>query len=274
MTKTLRLGGRLLLLLAAATILVAAQHTVQDPYHKKNADEDDRLVQETIEAGRGHRDEKGERDQWGSTEHLKARFDSRRPISTKVKALMDRYQIDCKDCDHAEAVAKVNAFLKDAKEEDARRERRQLWWSRALNALTILVLVCAAVAFTHKEELQAMIDAKLDEKYGGADSTPLSEARRQEIEKQRQNAALAAEARAKEAAEKEAPNWREREEKEVWTSKQEKQFTKALASFGGVPAKARYTLIADKVEGKTRNECLMHHKLLQAREKEAEGKED
>ena len=67
---------------------------------------------------------------------------------------------------------------------------------------------------------------------------------------------------------KEAPSWRDNEEREVWTAKQEKQFEKAMISFGGVPPKARYHLIADKVDGKSRLECLMHHKLQQLIAKE------
>ena len=51
------------------------------------------------------------------------------------------------------------------------------------------------------------------------------------------------------------------EQKEVWTPKQEKQFQKALREFSGVPKKERYKLIAEKVQGKSRIECLTHHRM-------------
>uniref|UniRef100_A0A7S1YDK2 Uncharacterized protein n=1 Tax=Grammatophora oceanica TaxID=210454 RepID=A0A7S1YDK2_9STRA len=119
--------------------------------------------------------------------------------------------------------------------------------------------------FWKKDELFALMNS--DGNRLGGDQTTAR--RQQRIEEQRRLAAEKAEERAAKRAKKDPPNWRENEEKEVWTAKQEKQFAKALVSFGGVPPKARYTLIEARVDGKNRTECLMHHKLLLAKEKEA-----
>ena len=52
-----------------------------------NVNEDEILLQETIDQGRGNRDELGVRDQWGATEHLGGKYDIRRPLLSLVQAL-------------------------------------------------------------------------------------------------------------------------------------------------------------------------------------------
>ena len=74
---------------------------------------------------------------------------------------------------------------------------------------------------------------------------------------------------------KPAPTWRDNEEMEEWTPRQEKQFRKALGPLMGLPPKERWRLVAEKVEGKDHKECASHYKLQQILESEAaEGKKD
>mmetsp|Transcript_20574 Transcript_20574/g.30502 ORF Transcript_20574/g.30502 Transcript_20574/m.30502 type:complete len:268 (+) Transcript_20574:66-869(+) len=258
------------LLLLLSFIFFADSASIEGGNTKDGQDDD--LVQEIVQAGRGHRDERGERDQWSSTEHLEQTFDSRRPISAQIKSLLQRYKLECLGCNHDQAVKKINAFVKGAKEENIRREKRNAWWSRIINGfLFALMLIASGLVVYYKTDVQEFVTAKSDQGYRIGRGCDDGESRKNQMEKHREKAAKAAEARS--APVKAPPTWRDQEEKEVWAAKQEKQFAKALKSFGGVPAKGRYTLIAEKVEGKSRRECLQHHKLLQVKEKEAEGKE-
>ena len=222
-------------------------------------DEDALLVQETIRVSRGSRDERGERDQWASTEHLNDKFDSRKPISRQVTALLKRYGLECQDCDHNQAVAKINVFVQQAREEEEkRRERQSIWTSRLING-SFAILLGVVVYF--KAEIQVLLQGTIIQ--GGNRGAIESARRRNQMERQRKRAAE------ERAIAKAIPaNWREEEEKKVWSSKQETQFARALKAFGGLPSKTRYALIAEKVEGKSRIECLLHHNLLKAREKE------
>lgn len=263
------LSSRIISLVFIAVFLLSTTSSTEVDNRKEEQDDDHLLVQETVQAGRGHRDTRGERDQWASTEHLKTKFDSRRPISAQVQALLERYRLECTGCDHDEAVAKINAFVEQARAEDAKRQQQKVWRGRMVNSILIL-LIGAAIYF--KTEIQGYLNEIMDDGYrlGGASNS--GESRSDLMKIHRERAAKAAEERSTAAAAAEAklpPTWREQEEKEIWTRKQEKQFAKALHSFGGVPAKARYILIAEKVEGKSRCECLLHHKLLMLREKEA-----
>ncbi|CAB9519557.1 expressed unknown protein [Seminavis robusta] len=233
-------------------------------------DEDEQLLRETIAAGRGHRDEQGVRDQWASSEHLKDKFDSRRkPVSPRVRALLESYRLECKGCDESEAVAKINAFVKETKQQVEDQAKRQRWLERA--AMLVTVVVLGGLAYQYSIGAFDAGGGSSGYSIGGRPSDWMGQARRLQIEEQRQRAAKKEEEAAKilaAAQAKEAPTWRENEEKEVWTAKQERQFAKALVSFGGVPPKGRYTLIANKVDDKSRQECLMHHKLLQLIAKE------
>jgi len=222
------------------------------------------VLQETLAAGRGHRDKQGVRDQWDSKAHLNEKFDVyKKPISQKVRTLLKSYRLDCKGCDEQEAVAKINAFVKETKQQAEQQARRQLWLERAAALATILILGGTAYLYAN-----GMLESvgKNGFSLGSGGASGMASGRRLEIEEQRRRAAKRKEEATLQV--KEPPNWRENEEMEVWTPKQEKQFAKALVAFGGVPPKGRYTLIADKVDGKTRQECLMHHKLLQLIEKE------
>lgn len=226
--------------------------------------DEDELLRETIEAGRGHRDGVGERDQWSSKDHLReaSKFNTRegQPISAKIKGLLQTYRLECDGCTQAEAVAKINAFVLETKQQAERQARNQTWLERSAKVVTVMALVAAAFLY-HAKMKESGRDGNSLGGGGGPRRLEIEEQRRRAIkrEEEAQKALLSA---------KEAPSWRENEEKEVWTAKQEKQFAKALISFGGVPAKGRYHLIADKVDGKTRQECLMHHKLQQLIAKE------
>jgi len=264
--------GRLLVVAAdgSATLSSSAAASSNSLLENDNADDlEVQVLKETIAAGRGHRDEPGIRDQWDSTEHLRQKIDTRKPVTPKVKALLKRYGLDCESCDEKEAVAKINDFVKETKRQAEEEAKRQTWLERAAAVVTIIVL--GGVAYLHSQGAFApgggIINGYV---IGGASNNGMSQGRRLEIEEQRRRAAKKEEEEAKllAAQAKEAPSWRENEEKEIWTPKQEKQFAQALVSFGGVPPKARYTLIADKVDDKNRQECLMHHKLLQLIAKE------
>lgn len=218
-------------------------------------DIEDEVMQETIAAGRGERDEIGVRDQWSSDEHLRetSKFNARKPISPKVRRLLRDYRLKCDGCDNDEAVARINAFVLDTKRQTT-VEYYQTWLVRVVALLAVAIAVFLFVKnskeFTGSGGPRGIVD----------------EHKRSEIEEQRREAALKAEsAHAKRGG---TPTWRDNEETEVWTPKQERQFEKALVSFGGIPAKERYRLIAAKVDDKTRQECLMHHKLLQLIAKE------
>jgi hypothetical protein len=99
----------------------------------------------------------------------------------------------------------------------------------------------------------------------GSSGSSLDDKKRSEIEQLRQRHQIASAAVQRQAA---APTWRDNEENEIWKTKQEKQFQKALREFGGVGKKERYVLIAAEVDGKSRIECLTHHRLQQFREEQ------
>mmetsp|Transcript_47372 Transcript_47372/g.92404 ORF Transcript_47372/g.92404 Transcript_47372/m.92404 type:complete len:235 (+) Transcript_47372:107-811(+) len=206
-------------------------------------DLEEEVARETIAAGRGERETIGVRDQWASTDHLGEVFDSRKPISAKARHLLREYRLECAGCDHYEATARINAFVRMTR----RRARNRKWLRHA----SILIMVFVGTVFLFKAiaaetSAQRAVDDQI----------------RREIEDMRRRADT--EEMNQRIAAKRAPTWREIEEKEVWTPKQEKQFAKALVEFGGIPAKERYGFIADNVKDKSRQECLMHHKLLEA----------
>jgi hypothetical protein len=221
----------------------------------ETTDLEDQAVKEAINAGRGHRDEVGKRDQWKSEEHLGAasKFDSRRPISPDVKRLLKMYRLECSGCDHSEAVALVNESIRTTKLEAQQQARKEWWISQGL-LLAGLVVCAGIVSFVvHQEKTSESSGFLLDDN------------KRSEIQqlRHRQQAADAAVQR-----NDAAPTWRDNEQMEIWTTKQEKSFQKALREFGGVAKKERYILIAAKVDGKSRIECLTHHRLQQFREQQ------
>mmetsp|Transcript_24927 Transcript_24927/g.74810 ORF Transcript_24927/g.74810 Transcript_24927/m.74810 type:complete len:205 (-) Transcript_24927:7-621(-) len=94
----------------------------------------------------------------------------------------------------------------------------------------------------------------------------MNEEIREEVRRKTSQAEAEARAKAeKVAAKPPPPTWRAQEEKEVWTPKQAKQFHTALEALVGLPPKARWPVVAERVTGKTAKECQMHWKLLQAR---------
>eukprot|EP00339_Tiarina_fusa_P005889 CAMPEP_0117051334 /NCGR_PEP_ID=MMETSP0472-20121206/35461_1 /TAXON_ID=693140 ORGANISM="Tiarina fusus, Strain LIS" /NCGR_SAMPLE_ID=MMETSP0472 /ASSEMBLY_ACC=CAM_ASM_000603 /LENGTH=264 /DNA_ID=CAMNT_0004765493 /DNA_START=49 /DNA_END=843 /DNA_ORIENTATION=- len=239
-------------------VVVIAATTSDEDQPQEEEEDDVALLKETISAGRGNRDEVGKRDQWESNDHLGRKYDMRKPISDRVKSLLRTYRLSCDGCDEKEAVAKINAFVLETKRQTEEQARRKSWWE---NLVLFVTVVAAGIGGAYLYSTNAPGgQGKL-----GVGSVGAGQSKRlREIEEQRRRAAKKEEeAKRMAAIAREAPTWRDNEEKEVWTDKQEKQFAISLKAFGGVPAKARYTLIADKVDGKTRQECLMHHKLLQ-----------
>jgi hypothetical protein len=222
------------------------------------------LVQETIAAGRGHRDEQGVRDQWLSDDHLGKEgvgiFDARKPISEDAQRLLTRYRLNCPGCDHNEAVKKVNAYVKEAKrlaQEERESRKRQDSWTQKLVSVLLCIGVSAAYVHRKKMGLEFLLNNGKNKDDGLHGCT---EAQKANILKLRQQQADDLMSK-RQQAQAPPPTWLENEKKEVWTKKQEKQFQKALNEFFGVPKKERYKLISEKVDGKSRIECLTHHRM-------------
>jgi hypothetical protein len=261
----------LLLLLITVTMTVATDEADVDVDLQGQVEEE--VLYETIAAGRGERDDKGVRDQWSSSEHLgeTSKYNAKRPISAKVQKLLREYRLECDGCDHDEGVARINAFVLDTKNHAQARALNQKWLERAVLLVTVVALGTVVFLYTRGSISMSTITNRLgSSSAGGSGGGLVDNQRRAEIEEQRRRAAMKEEEsqRAAVVANANAPTWRDHEEKEVWTPEQEKQFAKALNAFGGIPPKARYPLIADKVDDKTRLECLMHHKLQQLIAKE------
>jgi hypothetical protein len=258
----------LLLIIITITITVATDEAVVD----LQGQVEEEVLHETIAAGRGERDNIGVRDQWSSSEHLgeTSKYNAKRPISAKVRGLLREYRLECDGCDHDEGVARINAFVLDTKNHAQARAQNQKWLERAVLLVTVVALGTVAFLYTRGIINMSTITNILGSSSAGSSGGLVDNQRRAEIEEQRRRAAMKEEEsqRAAVIANANAPTWRDHEEKEVWTPIQEKQFAKALKAFGGVPPKARYPLIAEKVDDKTRLECLMHHKLQQLIAKE------
>lgn len=257
----MRLFSSWILSLVLVILSLLLLPTVADPLvdDEKAVDLEEKIMRETISAGRGERDEVGVRDQWSSTDHLgeSSKFDTRkRSPSAKARRLLREYRLECNGCDHNEATAKINAFVLETKE----RARRRQWLERAV----IVAVTLGAVLLFLFAGFQTKTSQYLRNHSSG------KKVMRLDIEEERRRQAFLAESRraAAEAKRRAAPTWRDIEEREVWTAKQEKQFAKALLEFGGIPPKERYHLIATRVDDKSRQECLMHHKLLKAIAKE------
>jgi len=255
-TQSLPLRLCLMLILWMACWFCAPQSFAAEVATPDGFDEDE-LVKETIAAGRGDRDDQGVRDQWESDEHLNSSFDSRKPISPEVSRLLDAYRLTCEGCDHSQAVKKVNAYVKEtkriAREEKEAQERRDALARKLFFALVVIVL---STAYLYREQLG--LEFLLNNGKTATNET-MSEAQMANIRRLRRQ--QVADAASKRQQSQEAPSWLENEKKEIWTPKQEKQFQKALREFSGVPKKERYKLIAEKVNGKSRIECLTHHRM-------------
>jgi len=215
---------------------------------------EDEILRETIEAGRGHRDSPGTRDQWETQEeHIGERssYDmNRRPPSPKVERLLNLYRLTCDDCSYEEATAKINAYVVRTKEEvrQAEKRERKEWWKirgmvgGAVVALAFTVWFTLVQSDYADETAQRVI----------APDSPIQPA---PVTVVRPPAPA-------------PPTWLDNEKKEIWNDKQEKQFQKALREFGGVNKKERYVLIAAQVLGKSRIECLTHHRMQQLMDQE------
>jgi len=251
-----------LFILFVVTVVVRSN---EDPLVSSNIE--DEIVRETIEDGRGERDELGIRDEWESSQHIgeKSKIDTRRPVSPRVQHLLDNFGLKCNGCDHSEATSVVNAFVRKAKREakleTERRARNERYFSLVVTGVAIFG---AFYYFRVNTPLPfGMETAAAAADHPKSSIVGNNHHLRSSIHSQQQKAA-AEERRAKQTASRNAaPTWIELEEKAMWTAKQEKQFVKALKEFGGIPPKERYPLIAEKVNDKSRLECLMHHKLQQ-----------
>ena len=251
----------------------------------------DEIAKETIEAGRGHRDERGVRDQWESDEHLTSesisKFDTRkgRPISNDVKRLLKQYRLECIDCDHNDAVQKVNQYVRETKRltklEKEQKEKYDIWSHRIF--ISIIIIGVSLSYIYQKEILTTLLGNDYETRIrrmvtsgiggggnGNGDLSGFTEVQRTEIMRlRRQHASDAATKRQQqEASTAVQPTWLDNEKKEIWTSKQEKQFQKAFREYSGVPKKERYKLIAEKVDDKSRIECLTHHRMIELLEKQ------
>ena len=222
--------------------------------------------QETIRQSRGDRESQGVRDQWESKDGIGRKEDLRRKMTKKTRRRLEDHGLDCKGCTNAEAIDVINDFVR---REQKRIKSEEYYADRRKKIMGFLVpfgglVVLLMIGFLVLQGTAAAVDRprKVDD----------------EIREAIRQTQFYAEARAAAKAEslsKPAPSWRDNEELEEWTPRQEKQFRKALGPLMGLPPKERWRLVAEKVEGKDHKECASHYKLQQILEKEAaEGKKD
>ena len=202
-----------------------------------------------------------------------------------MKRLLKQYRLDCIDCDHNEAVQKVNNYVRETKRltklEKERQEKYDIWSHRIFTAIIIIGLSLSYIY--QKEILTTLLGDDYETRIrrmvtsgiggggnGNGDLSGFTEVQRTEIMRlRRQHASDAATKRQQlETNTAVQPTWLDNEKKEIWTPKQEKQFQKALREFSGVPKKERYKLIAEKVDDKSRIECLTHHRMIELLEKQ------
>jgi len=207
---------------------------------------EDQILRETIEAGRGHRDSPGVRDQWSSQDEYTGERSAHdihwRPPSPKVERLLNLYRLTCDECSHDEARSKINAYVVRTKEE-VRRAGRKEWWIKMARVGGVAVTLAFAVWSTG-------VGSETPRRVVAPVAPPVPPV--MPVVQPRPT----------------PPTWLDNEKKEVWSDKQEKQFQKALREFGGVNKKERYVLISAQVLGKSRIECLTHHRMQQLMEQE------
>ncbi len=225
--------------------------------------------QETIRQSRGDREAQGVRDQWESRDGIGRKEDLRRKMTKKTRRRLEDHGLDCKGCTNAEAIDVINDFVrreqKRIKSEEyyADRRRKIMGFLVPFGGLVVLLMI----GFLVLQASAAAVDRprKVDDEI-------------REAIRQTQFYAEAKAAAKAESLSKPAPSWRDNEELEEWTPRQEKQFQKALGPLQGLPPKERWRLVAEKVEGKDHKECASHFKLQQILEREAaeagEGKKD
>lgn len=230
---------------------------------------EDEAFRETIDEGRGERDIRGVREEWESSQHVgkNSKTDTRRPISSKVKRLLENYGLECNGCDHNEATSVINNFVRNTKEEAKieaeRRARNERYFSFVVSGLAFFGVVSYLI-FRFRPFKEA--DNAASSSVGNHLRSSIQSIQEKAAAEERFKRAKAADARAD--ARQAKSSWLELEEKALWTARQEKQFTKALNEFSGIRPKERYQLIAGRVHDKSRLECLMHHKLQQLKAKE------
>ena len=222
--------------------------------------------QETIRQSRGDRESQGVRDQWESRDGVGRKEDLRRKMTKKTRRRLEDHGLDCKGCTNAEAIDVINDFVrreqKRIKSEEyyAERRRKIMGFVVPFGGLVVLLMI----GFLVLQGTAAAVDRprKVDDEI-------------REAIRQTQFYAEAMKTAKAESLSKPAPSWRDNEELEEWTPRQEKQFQKALGPLQGLPPKERWRLVAEKVEGKNHKECASHYKLQQILEREAaEGKKD
>jgi len=296
------MASRLITTMSVAFLLFLSASAKKETEEEKAArlNLEAEVFKETLAAGRGERDTVGVRDQWSSSEHLHRKEDTRAGaprLSAKVTRALSDYGLKCQDCTQEQAVAKINAFVKAKKREAAREVaesgRSKFWkvimkvfdWMKfaflGLFAIVLLGLGTVALQVLRKPHLADAIpvigpffgDLFWFLQKGPGKKRPVRDTSRADhLRAKREEVARAQEAASQQKdGEKQAPTWRDNEEKEVWSTKQEKAYQKAVSEFQGVSGKEKWNLVAARVDGKSRQECLMHHKLLSARAAEAEG---
>ena len=222
--------------------------------------------QETIRQSRGDRESQGVRDQWESRDGIGRKEDLRRKMTKKTRRRLEDHGLDCKGCTNAEAIDVINDFVrreqKRIKSEEyyADRRRKIMGFVVPFGGLVLLL----GIGFLVLQASAAAVDRprKVDDEI-------------REAIRQTQFYAEAMAAAKAESLSKPAPTWRDNEEMEEWTPRQEKQFQRALGPLMGLPPKERWRLVAEKVEGKDHRECAAHYKLQQILGREAaEGKKD
>ena len=235
--------------MAAAKAEADAEATTTDDNNNNIIVDEDELVQETIAAGRGDRDEQGVRDQWLSDEHIgkESTFDSRMPISEDVARLLRAYRLTCEGCDHTQAVRKVNAFVRETKRLAKDEEKKDGGvWAATNKFVVALVVAALSAAYVYRKGELGFLDVLLyyyhnnNNSRGGDDLGGFSEAQKANILRLRRQHAADAASKRQQRQTTQPPTWLENEQKEVWTPKQEKQFQKASREFSGVPKKERY----------------------------------
>ena len=222
--------------------------------------------QETIRQSRGDRESQGVRDQWESRDGIGRKEDLRRKMTKKTRRRLEDHGLDCKGCTNAEAIDVINDFVR---REQKRIKSEEYYADRRRKIMGFLVpfgglVVLLGIGFLVLQASAAAVDRprKVDDEI-------------REAIRQTQFYAEAMAAAKAESLSKPAPSWRDNEELEEWTPRQEKQFRKALGPLMGLPPKERWRLVAEKVEGKNHKECAAHYKLQQILEREAaEGKKD
>ena len=211
--------------------------------------------QETVRQSRGGREEQGVRDQWVEGTGVGRKEDLQRKMTKKTSQRLMDHGLECRGCTNAEAIEVINDFVRREQRriqnEEHYAERRRKFMSFFVPFTGSLLLL--GISFLVLQGTAAAVDNKGARK---VDDEIRDAIRKTQFYAEAMKAA-------KGEALKPAPTWRDNEELEEWSPRQEKQFQKALGPLMGLPPKERWRLVAEKVEDKTFKECAAHYKLQQ-----------